>query len=399
MKKEKKTYVRKEKDEKRTFIAALFMICCLGLILTGCGSAGSQDVDGKDGKALLKDCPLIHEDNSSGVFLQISIDDFNALGFEYGDSVDIEFSNGYKMEDIPYFNGYYGEALKPLLVSYPGEDNVKAAFNYGEDLWNVARLKKSDTVSISIHEKGAYLEEQEAGDIHYSSERDDYPNDEVFANFREVTAGKIKKGLLCRSASPCDNKYKRASCADGLAAKARIKCIVDLADGKEELEEFVASEDFDSPYFKDLWQNNSVIPLSLSMNYLDERFHKTLAEGLTAMANEEGPYLIHCLEGKDRTGFVCILIEALCGASYQEIADDYMLTYENYYGISEETDPEKYDTIKGRNLDAMLKEIVSDESVDISKADLSGYAKDYMLRIGMNEENIDQLRDKLFLDK
>ena len=52
------------------------------------------------------------------------------------------------------------------------------------------------------------------------------------------------------------------------------------------------------------------------------------------MTEHSGPCLIHCVEGKDRTGFVCALMLALAGASAQEIIDDYMITYYNYYGIT-----------------------------------------------------------------
>lgn len=34
-----------------------------------------------------------------GPYINITIDDFNALGFSYGDSVDISFSNGYLTEN------------------------------------------------------------------------------------------------------------------------------------------------------------------------------------------------------------------------------------------------------------------------------------------------------------
>ena len=47
------------------------------------------------------------------------------------------------------------------------------------------------------------------------------------------------------------------------------------------------------------------------------------------MTGQEGPCYIHCTEGKDRTGFVCLLLEALCGANYGELRDDYMTTYAN----------------------------------------------------------------------
>ena len=63
----------------------------------------------------------------------------------------------------------------------------------------------------------------------------------------------------------------------------------------------------------------------------------------------------------------------------------------NYYRISKESDPARYDTIKELNIDSMLKAIVSDESVDISTADLSRYARDYMLRIGMDRQAIERL--------
>lgn len=45
------------------------------------------------------------------------------------------------------------------------------------------------------------------------------------------------------------------------------------------------------------------------------------------------PILIHCNEGKDRTGFVCAVLEALCGASILEITEDYMKSFENYFEV------------------------------------------------------------------
>ncbi len=63
-----------------------------------------------------------------------------------------------------------------------------------------------------------------------------------------------------------------------------------------------------------------------------------------SILDNDGPYYIHCLEGKDRTGYVCMVIEALCGASYEELVEDYFITYHNYYGIEKGTS--KYDLIK-----------------------------------------------------
>ena len=45
----------------------------------------------------LLDYNISHDEKYGGVYVNISIEDFNNLGFEYGDSVDISFSNGYKL--------------------------------------------------------------------------------------------------------------------------------------------------------------------------------------------------------------------------------------------------------------------------------------------------------------
>ena len=45
------------------------------------------------------------------------------------------------------------------------------------------------------------------------------------------------------------------------------------------------------------------------------------------MIVHEGPYLIHCFAGVDRTGFVTALLEALMGTSLKEICRDYLSAF------------------------------------------------------------------------
>ena len=344
-----------------------------------------------------------HEQEFGGVYIEIAIDEFNALGFEYGDSVDVVFSSGYTLEDIPYYNGYYVDVGQPLLIAYPGYDYIKAAVNYGEDLWDTAELKavrqeniwikatldEHSTASIILREHGKYADIQEARDISYTDFRTDYPSDEAFANFRSICMGNIREGVLYRSASPCDNQHKRASYVDRLIEEAQIHCILNLADNEVKIERYIQADDFDSPYFLSLYEADHVIPLALNMNWLSEDFAAKIAQGFIAMSETEGPYLIHCTEGKDRTGFVCMLVEALAGAEYREIADDYMLTYANYYRITEASEPAKYRTILEKNLDAMLRYVIGDENADPAAVDLSAGARDYLRRAGMSDEQID----------
>lgn len=351
---------------------------------------------GKQSPALSVDgLRVIHETEFGGVYLQMTIDDFNALGFQYGDSVMITFSNGYTMDDLPYFSGYYVNVNEPLLVAYPGYDYIKAAINYGKDVWEFAELDESMTAAVTLKEHGKYLDIQEASDIHYLDEREKYPSDVVFANFRVVNAGRLRENVLYRSASPCDNQHNRASFVDALIKEAGVSCVVDLADNDAKVQKYIAADDFHSPYWLSLYENGHVILLSMSMNFQADDFKTKICDGLRAMTAQDGPYLVHCTEGKDRTGFMCTLIEALAGAGYREIVDDYMITYDNYYEITEKSDKAKYDTILNRNLVAMIRYIVNDDSVDITTADLSVYARTFLLSIGMADAEIDALLDRL----
>ena len=47
----------------------------------------------------------------------------------------------------------------------------------------------------------------------------------------------------------------------------------------------------------------------LGMDFLSKATLSGLAEGMRFIINNDGPYLIHCNEGKDRAGFVSALIE------------------------------------------------------------------------------------------
>ncbi|MBQ1534748.1 MAG: tyrosine-protein phosphatase [Erysipelotrichaceae bacterium] len=383
----------------------IILTCVLIAMTSGCQK---KEVQPDEPDMLeVKDLATEHESEFGGVYLKIGIDEFNALGFHYGDSVDIVFSNGYTLEDIPYYNGYYVPAGDALLIAYPGYDYIKAAINYGDDLWQKAGLKASrgeslwlaadlndhSTATVILREAGKYYDNQLARDIHYTDFRKDYPSDEVFANFRSIVAGNIKEGRIYRSASPCDNQHSRATYVNDLIREAGVNAILNLSDNEEKIEKYIAQDDFSCDYFLKLYEKGNVFPIALNMNYLSQEFAEKIAQGFIEICEKEGPYLIHCTEGKDRTGFVCMLVEALAGADYRSIVDDYMLTYDNYYKINETKEPLKYRIIKEQNIDEMLRFLVYDGS-DIETADLSFYARGYLENAGMSQEQID-----LFLER
>ena len=296
------------------------------------------------------------------------------------------------MTDIPYYNGYYVDEGEPLLVAYPGYPYIKVTLNYGDDLWYLAEFEEGDKATVELREKGTYLDNQKARDIHYSDEQGD-KSDAEFGNFRNVKVGNMKDNILYRSASPVDNQHKRAACVDRQIAEVGVNFIINLSDSEEDLVTHINKDDFNSPYFLSLYEKGNVIALGMSASYKTKDFNEKLVKGLTAASEHEGPYLVHCVEGKDRTGYVCMLLEALAGASYQEIVDDYMITYDNYYDINEESDPERYRLIKEKNIDIMFEHINGKKLYGIP--DLRAEAKNFLMSEGMSEEAIDTLISKL----
>lgn len=335
-----------------------------------------------------------HETKFGGVYLQISIADFLSLGFEFGDSLEISFDNGYSLSDVPFYNGYYTKTARPLVCGYPGYPYIDLCENNGRDLWDAAGLTKDSIASVTLGEKGRFMAVQQAMNLRYSCFREDFDSDIAFANFRALSGGKLKKDFFFRSASPCDDQYGRAETADRLMRENGVRFILNLADSKDDVSRYEERGFF--PGFQALYAEGNVALLDLSANYKSDVFKRRLADGLRTLIRSEGPYLTHCTEGKDRTGFVCALLEALADASYAEIAEDYMITYDCYYGVKAENDPEKYLTIRELKFDGYLRDIAGvGEDANLEGLRYAPGAKEYLRSCGMTGEEIGALLKRI----
>ena len=377
---------------KRLIACLLCLIVLLGVVPAPVQALAEALPD--DSELTVTNLGIQHETEFGGTYLKISVEDFNALGFAFGDSLDITFSNGYTVEGIPYYNGYYTQIGEPLLVGYPGYRYVDFCINSGGDSFLLGGLTEQDLATVTLAEPGKYLSIQQARDIHYQDDRSQYASDVVFANFRAVTVGDIREGMLYRSASPCDNRHNRAAYVDTLMGRAGVQTIIDLADNREKIAGYIRQSDFNSPSFLKLYEQGGVIPLAMTMNFTSDDFKAKLIDGLTAMADAPGPYLVHCTEGKDRTGFVCMVLEALGGADYQAILDDYMITYDNYYGITEQSDPERYQVIAEQMAAPMLRTFAG-ETDDLASVDMTAAVTRYLEDCGMSAQKIETLRARL----
>ncbi|MCF6460410.1 tyrosine-protein phosphatase [Clostridium sp. Cult3] len=336
-------------------------------------------------------------DKYGNITLDLLVQNLLNAGFEFGDNLIVKI--GEHEIEAPFVTAYSDVDNGSELVRGPngtGSRNIIVAINMG-NFAETYKAKEGDQISFELKEKAGYLTEWEIRQLDRSDNREDYASDVIFANFRNVSTGNIAKGVYYRSSSPVNNELGRAAYADALAKEAGIKTVVNLADSKEELESYFEKEDFNSPYYKSLYEEGNVIFLDMGVDFKSDEFKQKLKTGLEFMIKKDGPYLVHCNEGKDRAGFVAGLLEALMGSTVDEIKEDYMTTYINYFGV--EYGSEQYEKIAESNILESLRDIAGlEKGADLTDVDLEKAAEEYLLGIGLTEEQIKTLKEKLSTD-
>ena len=344
--------------------------------------------------------------------LSITKSDMDSIGAEYGDVFTISF--GDQVLQAPYCTSYSDVDLGNLVLRNDGDVMILAinmgdfASTYGiatkvtnpdktyEWVFEEGKKLEDVTLTLVLSGKGEYRDQYLIHQLSRTNDRNDYSSDAVFANFRGIKGGNLGSGALYRSSSPVNNEIGRAKYADELAEENKINTVMNLADSSDAVEGYFKEEGFASPYYKSLYERGQVIALNMGVSFKTREFQAALVEGLTFLSNNEGPYLVHCNEGKDRAGFTSALLSALMGLSYDEIAADYMTSYENYYHVEKGT--EQYEAVKRSNIDSMLSFIAGVEADNLSSVDLSAKAEEFLLAIGMEKANIDTLKSKLSKD-
>ena len=302
------------------------------MIFTSCATVQEQTVPEIQLQTLETSVAVV--DKYGNLTLEMSEFALLGAGYEVGDIVTVTV--GTFSYDTPIGTAY-SDVDKGNYVVRLTKGSVILAINYG-NLAKTSGAVEKDPVTIALSDKGGYLQEFEMRHLVRTDVRSDYASDAIFANFRMISYGAIAEGLLYRSANPVLDD-ERAPYVATLAELVGIKTVINLADDKESL---YANLD-DAPYYKALVEEGSVIALNMGVTFTDEAFITKLHEGLAFMAEHKGPYLVHCNEGKDRAGFVSALLSAVMGATVDEIVEDYMMSYENYYGV--EKGSERYDLI------------------------------------------------------
>ena len=366
----------------------VLVLCVMVLNLSACAPEKSHP-----DKTEVVRATVIEIEKFGHAVLDITTADFIDIGYEFGDIVCVRFDS-YEAE-MPFFDGYYSNPGAVMLRGINPEENIAVCINYG-DFSVETGITLGDIVEITMAEKAGMLAIQELCSLKYSDDRANYSDDATFANFRAVTIGRIGDGKLYRSASPIDNEHSRAGYANDFIAAAGVATVLNLADSVEDIEQCCKAEDFDSEYYLALFEKGKVKALDLTANFFSDKFARSIADGLTFLAHSAPPYCVHCTEGKDRAGFTVMLLGALMGAELDEIIDDYMISFHNYYGIDKQTEPERYEAVLNNNLLAMLYHVTGVNTYDaLEQMDLESAVTKYLLDAGMTESDILTLKENL----
>ena len=343
------------------------------------------------------------------VYTDCTLEAFTQAGFSVGDLVTVRFlDQEITMPVVPAYS--YVDYGKPAIITGLTDTAASSCISMAVYMGNFAEtykiaIKKTEaegnwwweaaetavfpvTVAFTMAEKGGYQDQVLLRSLSYSLERRDYPHltDSEYANFRAVGTSGMGDSRLYRTSSPINPANNRNTEALAALKKAGATVIMNLAEDPETAAGYAS---YEGSYYAD----QKVIYLNLGVDVTEESFRIGLARGLRFFAENKGVYAVHCTHGKDRAGFVSALLECLMGASLEEVVQDYMTTYYNYYGITAES--ENYGTIADVLLSTLCAAFETDS---LENANLAEEAAEYILSLGLTDSELAALRNNLGKD-
>lgn len=365
----------------------LFAIALAALLLAGCRTptlrtalAGADRID-----------------PHGGLYFDASPADLAAAGIRAGDRVRVRLGTNAVAEAavVPTFRCVAVGA--PALIANPESGRPLqltiaygcAALEYGlatrdpaTRAWNPANGIRFplETEIVRTCTGGARANLSLAA-LRRTNARKDYPalTDAEFANARAMDLPGIAPGAIVRSSSPADPSLGRNAAADAAARAAGVRAVFDMADTDAAFRAFPgASETYAAslPAFR----------RPLGVDPAADDFARDLADGFRFLLAYDTPWLLHCKEGQDRTGFACALLGLLAGAPVEVVETDYLESFRLYYGVG--PGHEAREPLRA-NLRTVLARAFRGE------APSPAAARAYLLRGGLTAEETETLAAKL----
>lgn len=361
----------------------VLLLCLTFMLMLGCGT------NTEESSAVTENSMYFATVDSYGdVMLTLTVKEITDKGYAWGDAFEVTVNN----EVI----------LLPLTFSYTGvEEGGECLLCNEEAEFAVLMVNDgsfaqkhgvSDGDAVKVVYKGKNMELPfEESKYKRTNSRKDYKSDEAFANFREIKIGSIASGKLYRSSSPVNPKYKRNTYADGLIRKAGVKSVVNLADSIDNVGNYTG---YGESYYKTLVDSGNVVCLNATIYFEQADFKAKLIKGLRFLSKADTPVLIHCTEGKDRAGYFSMVTELIMGATLDEVINDYMESFVNYYHYEEGCD--EYNQAMNDGVYTMLYGITNTKTVEeLRNTDLTKAVTDMLIKDGLTQAEIDAIKANL----
>ena len=336
---------------------------------------------------------------SGNVMLDTTFDELKANGIEVGDIVTVTVAE--HSFELPVGTSYTDVDAGCMILRFDAEDNeIALAINMGSFASETGIAEKETIeadpgyrwnmnvteVGIALKEKQGYRAEYDARNLTRTNARADYADlsDEDFANFRAVKVTGMRENVLYRGSSPIDPDLERNETVMRAMESAGIRTVINLDDSEADMTAYAAFAD-------SYYSRCSVLNVEMGYDFTSAEFGEKIKACVLFLIENDGPYLVHCKEGKDRTGMLCAILECFTGASVDEVKADYMATYRNFYHV--EPGDETYGILLRNNLMKTLCALFGVE--DLETANLREKAGSYLKSIGLTEQQLDALRAKL----
>lgn len=403
------------KMSKKILYIALAVIPML-FVVTGCNDTSTKDAEATTSVTIESSDSDTEQGNTEqaaeavtipvkdiskhgSVVLDTTFDKLKEYDIEVGDVVTVFV--GDKEYDLPVGTAYSDVDSGKMICRFDTEDNeVAVGINMGS-FAKEAGIGEKQTIDkepgyqwdikipelkLLLKEKKGFLDEYSARNLSRTDAREDYPEltDEEFANFRPIKVTGMKENLFYRSSTPIEPAIGRNEYAMAAMEKAGIVSVLNLDDSVELMKSY-------DTYPDSYYSKCNIINPEMTYDFETEEFAQKVKDSVTFIINNDGPYLIHCKEGKDRTGILCALLECFAGAPAEDITKDYMTTYYNYYNIKPED--ASYSIILNNNLVKTLCHLYKVDSIETT--DLKEKAREYFISAGLTEEQLDLLSKKI----
>lgn len=340
---------------------------------------------------------VIGTDIYENLMVSFTAEDMLDRGFSYGDYVTIEVGD-YDLKSVEFIEGLDSSSYFSVFIS-KGEGSARIGVFSGPAI--VANDGEEVKVTYDGKNEGYhYMEALKK----MATDPDMFTDMKDYANFFELTGGDLAQGRVFRSYSiikdadvPSKSYY-----ADQLSEQYGVNYLIMLPYSEADLKN--VPDWFEGTYGEKLIKEGKYITLDMRPADMFNNPEKT-KELVSAIIENEGPYMLFCECGKDRTGLMSIIVQGIAGASNEEIRSSYMKAFENLYLLEEGTDT--YKAVQGNTYEHMIYLIAHPEmgskpylvdwaDIDVSDIDVSAAVMSYLKgTIGLTDEQISLAREHL----